>query len=206
MSSGTEPLARPALEPESADEPTRALWAGVRLVCGATAFFFFPFVYAFFYLRAIDSHAAWRPAGVEPPLWVGIVAIILVVKWSGLARVAYRAARRHAHRRALVAGWASLASGLAAIVVQVVGYASLGFGPASGAYASVYVAATGALALVLLGATIWLETVVVALHRTDLAPDGLPLEHVKRLQAIAFYALFLTGVAVVLFVLLYVVR
>ena len=203
MSAGVEPSGRPVLEPEAADEPTQALWVGTRLVCGSTAFFFLPFVYAYFYLRAVDPNDLWKPAGVDPPLWAGIAVTGCALVSTVLAHVAARGARSHAHGRALGAGWAAFALGLAAVIVQVGAYFQLGFGPTDGGFASVYVAATATLALVLFFAAIWLETVLVAFHRTKAAPDGLPLEQVRRLEAFAFYAAFLAGVALFLFVMLY---
>jgi heme/copper-type cytochrome/quinol oxidase subunit 3 len=203
VSAGIEGRGRPVLEPEAADEPTQALWVGTRLVCGSTAFFFLPFVYAYFYLRAIDPNDAWKPAAVDAPLWAGVAVTTCFLVWAVLAQIAARGAGAHAHGRALGAGWAAFAVGLAAIVLQGVAYARLGFGPTDGGFASVYLAATGALALVLFFATMWLETVLVAFHRTKSAPDGLPLEQVRRMHAFAFYATFLAGIAVVLFVILY---
>jgi heme/copper-type cytochrome/quinol oxidase subunit 3 len=203
VSSGVEPSGRPVLEPEAADEPTQALWVGTRLVCGSTAFFFLPFVYAYFYLRAVDPSGVWKPAGVDAPLWAGVAVTVCALVGAVLAHVAARGARSHAHGRALAAGWTAFALGIAAIVVQVGAYSRLGFGPMDGGFASVYIGATAALALVLFFATIWLETVLVAFHRTKAAPDGLPLEQVRRLEAFAFYASFLAGVAVFLFVILY---
>ena len=204
MSAGAESRARPpVLEPEAADEPTQALWVGTRLVCGSTAFFFLPFVYAFFYLRAVDTSDAWKPAGIETPLWAGIAVTTCALGWALLARLAAGDAMRHAHGRALGAGWAAFAVGLLAIVLQGAAYARLGFGPADGGFASVYVAASGALVLVLFLATMWLETVLVAFHRTKADPEGLPLEQVRRLQAFAFYSAFLAGIALVFFVILY---
>lgn len=203
MSAGVEGRGRPVLEPEAADEPTQALWFGTRLVCGSTAFFFLPFVYAYFYLRAVDSSDVWKPVGVDPPLWAGVAVTGCALVGAVLAHVAARGARSHAHGRALGAGWAAFAIGLAAIVVQVGAYFRLGFGPMDGGFASVYLAATATFALVLFFATIWLETVLVAFHRTKAAPDGLPLEQVRRLEAFGFYATFLAGIAVFLFVILY---
>jgi heme/copper-type cytochrome/quinol oxidase subunit 3 len=191
------------LEPEAADEPTQALWFGTRLVCGSTAFFFLPFVYAYFYLRAVDPSDLWKPAGIDPPLWVGVAVTGCALVAAGLAHIAARGAGNHAHGRALGAGWAAFALGLAAVVVQVAAYSRLGFGPMDGGFASVYVAATAAFALVLLFAAIWLETVLVAFHRTKDVPDGLPLEQVRRLEAIAFYAAFLAAIGLFFFVILY---
>ena len=52
----------------------------------------------------------------------------------------------------------ALALGLAAVVLQGIEYARLGFGPADGGYASVFAAWTGLNALFVLGTTLWAET------------------------------------------------
>lgn len=205
MSAGTESARRPVLEPEAADEPTQALWFGTRIVCGSTAFFFLPFVYAYFYLRAVDPRSTWKPPGIDAPLLGGVAVAACAVAWALSAHLAARGARNDAHGRALSAGWTSVGIGLATIAVQAIAYSRLGFGPTDGGFASVYVASTGAFLLVLLFATVWLETVLVAFHRTKAEPEGLPLEQVHRLEAFAFYASFLAGIAVFLFVILYLV-
>jgi len=205
MSATAKTEGRPVLEPEAADEPTQALWFGTRIVCGSTAFFFFPFVYAFFYLRSVDPGDTWKPAGVDAPLWAGVAVTACALGWAVIAQFAAHEARRHAHGHALGAGWTVVGLGVTATVIQGLAYARLGFGPTDGGFASVYVAATGALILVLLLATLWLETVLVAFHRTKEDPEGLPLEQVRRLEAFAFYAGFLTVIALLLFVILYLV-
>ena len=56
-------------------------------------------------------------------------------------------------------------SALVAIALQCVEYTTLGFGPASGAYASVFVGWTGFYALFALGGVYWLETQTASVWR-----------------------------------------
>ena len=49
-----------------------ATWTGVRLAVGGLSFAFGCFVFAYFYLRSLNSHGLWYPAGFTgPKLWTG---------------------------------------------------------------------------------------------------------------------------------------
>ena len=69
---------------------TGNLTIGVRLLCSATAFLFISFLFAFFYLRAVNSNGLWRPKGVEPVQSWGIAVVVLMI----LAAVVFDVARR----------------------------------------------------------------------------------------------------------------
>ena len=57
-----------------------ASWTGARLALGGLSFGFGAFVFAFFYLRSLNSHDLWYPAGfTDPQAWVGIVVMLLIV-------------------------------------------------------------------------------------------------------------------------------
>src|SRR5271155_5496423 len=64
-----------------------ASWTGVRLALGAMSFLFGAFVFAFFYLRSLNSHHLWYPKGVVingapwagPSLSLGVVIMACVV-------------------------------------------------------------------------------------------------------------------------------
>jgi heme/copper-type cytochrome/quinol oxidase subunit 3 len=184
------------IEPESPELVSRNLAAGVRLWAGATTFFFFCPFFAYFYLRSLDSAGLWRPAGVDPPQGSGAAVMALVVLSSLVLVLASRPERESAWRL-LVA--LSLVLGLAAVVLQCVAYARLGFGPTDGGYASVFVAWTGLNALFGLGTMIWLETLLAYGLRSR---DSLPLVR-PRLGALAFYWTYLAGLGVVMWVVLY---
>jgi hypothetical protein len=56
-----------------------ASWTGARLGIGALSFGFGAFVFAFFYLRSLNSHGLWYPAGFTgPQLWIGTLVMALV--------------------------------------------------------------------------------------------------------------------------------
>jgi heme/copper-type cytochrome/quinol oxidase subunit 3 len=169
---------------------------GIRLWAGATVFFFLGPFFAYLYLRSLNSLDQWRPAGIDPPQALGAATMALTVA----SAVALVLAGRASQQRWLPLGWLSLALGVASVVLQVVAYFRLGFGPMDGGYASVFVAWTGLTALFTLATMFWLETLLAYGLR---GPDEELLR--PRLAALAFYWPFLAGLAVVMWIVLYLV-
>ena len=54
------------VEREPPEVMARNLRVAAHLWSSATAFFFAAFLFAYFYLRALDSSAVWRPKHVDP--------------------------------------------------------------------------------------------------------------------------------------------
>ena len=73
---------RPGIEPEPPEWQPRAIWVGGRLLCGAITFFFVSFVFAYFYLRALDVNHNWTIGPVHPSQGLGlaIMALYLVAR------------------------------------------------------------------------------------------------------------------------------
>jgi heme/copper-type cytochrome/quinol oxidase subunit 3 len=184
------------IEPQSPELVPQNLAAGVRLWAGATTFFFFCPLFAYFYLRSLNSAGQWRPAGVDPPQGLGATVMAVAVVSSVVLLLASRPGRESTWR-SLVA--LSLVLGLAGFALQCVAYAGLGFGPTDGGYASVYVAWTTLNALFVLGTMIWLETLLAYGLRSR---DSLPLVR-PRLGPLAFYWTYLAGLGIVMWVVLY---
>lgn len=225
-------LAHPAtdyqvVESEPPEVLGRNLVTAGHLLASATAFFFLAFVFAYFYLRTLNNHGMWRPKGVNPSVAWGTVIVVCVVASAALTRLGladHRADRRSQWR---VKGLAAMVLGLLALVVQVVAWAKLGFGPADGAYASVYVGWTGFYFVFVLGAMFWLETVLATSYRyrgwaTGSATVGPgeasgdpdregedirdPVSLVRaELDALSFYWMFLAGIGVLTWIVLYLV-
>jgi heme/copper-type cytochrome/quinol oxidase subunit 3 len=131
---------------------------GFGLVGGATVMFFFGFVFAYFYLRSLDSNALWRPPGVEPPSGYGI-AIAAALAISALAfNYAARIAKQGREGWVALCGVA-LVLGLFACVAQAVEYAHIPFGPQSGGYASVFFGWT----------VLYIVVALIALYRVEIA-------------------------------------
>jgi heme/copper-type cytochrome/quinol oxidase subunit 3 len=153
------------VERESPEVLARNLRVASHLWSSATAFFFIAFLFAYFYLRSLDEHHAWKPKGVDAPTGWGAAVAACVVAAAVL--VAWGAADQRAGRRGLfrVKGVAALVLGVAAVVLQVVAWATLDWGPTNGGFASVYVGWTGLFALFVLGTLFWLETTVAVSFR-----------------------------------------
>ena len=166
------------VEQEPPEVLGRNLRAAGHLWASATVFFFVDFVFAFFYLRSLDNAGLWHPKGVTPPLGLGTAIIVCLLISVGLVWLGLR------ERRAAVIGdvwagslddrrlWAwrwrglaALAFGVAVVVLQCVEYATMGFGPTEGGYASVFVGWTGMLVVFVLSAMFWLETLLATSFR-----------------------------------------
>jgi hypothetical protein len=121
-----------------------------------------------------------------------------------------------------VKGVLALAALLVAVALQIVGWATQGFGPTEGGFASVYVGWTGLQALFVLGLAYWIETTLAtsiryrgaqnerATAEASRAAEGSrpdiddPLALVRpALEAVSFYAVFFAGLAVVAWAILY---
>ena len=223
-------LAHPATEYEVVEsEPpeilARNLASAGHLLASATAFFFLCFLFAYFYLRSVNNAHLWRPKHVDPSTAYGTVIMALIVVSALLVRLGladHRAGRRDAWR---LKGLAALVAGIAALVVQVVAWAALSFGPADGGFASVYVGWTAFGFLFVLGTLYWLETVLATSLPLQAAPrcpappepgeasgdrhrtahdirDPLSLVRAE-LVALSFYWTFLAGICVLAWIVLY---
>lgn len=202
----------PRIEPEPPEWQPRVLWIGARLLCGAASFFFISFIFAFFYLKSLDVNRAWKLGRhVSPSIGLG-VAIVLVLIISGV--LLWMASRRPGASLALGAGAVVLA--LAAVVLQCIQYANLGFGPANGAYASVYIGWTATFTVLMLFCIYWIETQVASMWRLSRgevtraveagvpAPDAVLAD--AGLRACSFFWTFYVAIGVITFVVLYLVK
>src|SRR6201982_4209577 len=61
-----------------------AAWTGSRLAIGGLAFLFGSFVFAYFYLRSLNSEGRWEGSGfTHPSLWMGTTIMLLAVLSAG---------------------------------------------------------------------------------------------------------------------------
>jgi heme/copper-type cytochrome/quinol oxidase subunit 3 len=193
------PIEAPELE-------ARIISVGAYLGAAAVGFFFMTFLFAFFYLRALNTNGLWaggKPGHhVHPALTVGIIVLVCVAASVALVRVALvglRSGRIHARG----AGVAALALGLAAIAVQCWQYTDLGFGPSEGGYASVYLGWTGFFSIVAFAVLLWLEMLLASSRPGgDLRPGRLEAD----LASFSVVWTVLGIVEVVAFILLYLVQ
>ena len=211
------------VENEPPDVLARNLRVAAQLWASATVFFFFAFLFAYFYLRSLNNAGLWHPKGVHPAQTLGALVMAVAVASAVLVRlglVDHRAGRRPQWRRK---GGAALALGVLALVLQVVEWATLGFGPTDGGYASVFYGWTAFQLLFSFGALWWLENVLATSIRYRGYPQRAPAPgHASGdpdrtahdiedpvtlvragLEGVSFYWAFLAGLGVVAWVILY---
>jgi heme/copper-type cytochrome/quinol oxidase subunit 3 len=191
-----------------------AAWTGGRLALGGLSFGFGAFVFAYFYLRSVNSHGLWHPAGFKGPQpWAGAVVMGLIVASALIQTLVLQ--RIKAGRKApwQAGATAALVLGLAAIGVQVWELLNLPFYPGSAGFASVFVGATPVFLAVVFGAMIWLEILVAKALRipeisfVEQPPTYAEAFRVQRFQASlsAFTVVwnYLAVIAVLFWVLFY---
>ncbi|MGI9184898.1 MAG: hypothetical protein ACR2GZ_08025 [Solirubrobacteraceae bacterium] len=163
----------PAIELEPPEWQSRAMWVSARQLCGAGAFFFVAFVFAYFYLRSLDTNNDWKIGhNINPSIGLGVVIVVVLV----ISAMAMRAASLKPELT-VAAGSAAVGLALLAIVLQVIEWTTLGFGPASGGYASVYIGWTGCYTVFMLLMVYWMETqVATAWRRRKLGVEPTPAQ------------------------------
>ena len=203
----------------------RNLVSASYLLAGATAFFFVAFLFGYFYLRSVNNGGMWKPSGVDASVGWGTAVVACYVASAVLVRLGladHAALRRDRWR---LEGVAALLAGVAGLVLQVIGWTKQGFGPADGGFASVYFGWTAFIFLFVLGTLLWLEMTLATSFRyrkisTGAPPPGHasgdphreahdirdPLSLVRaELIGLSFYWTFLAGIAVVTWVVLYLI-
>jgi heme/copper-type cytochrome/quinol oxidase subunit 3 len=135
-----------------------ALWTGTRLAVGGLCFLFGAFVFAFFYLRSLNSEGRWHGPGYHPPsiLW-GTVIMFLVLVSAGLQYAGLQQIKAGNKRLWQIAGLAALIMGLAAVGLQISELLYLPFWPGSSGYSSVFVGFYPVFLTVVLAVMVWLE-------------------------------------------------
>jgi heme/copper-type cytochrome/quinol oxidase subunit 3 len=193
-----------------------AAWTGARLAIGALAFLFGAFVFAYFYLRSLNPHGMWKPAGFIPPhLWAGTLIMGLIVVSAAVSAIALRRLKGGAKTAWQLGATAALVLGLAAIGVQIWELLSLPFFPGASGFASVFVGFCPVYVAVALAAMIWLETLVMGSLRLPAAWFAHPphvtgdVVNLQRFQASlsSFTAVwnFLAAMAILAWILFYLV-
>jgi heme/copper-type cytochrome/quinol oxidase subunit 3 len=214
------------VEAEPPELAARNMITGAHLWASATTFFFIDFLFAYFYLRVINNGGMWRPKHVDPSLALGTACTACIVAAAVVVRLGLadqRASRRPEWRRKGLVGLGLLA---AAIGLQIAEWSTQGFGLTDGGYASVYVGWTAFLFVFVLGTMYWLETVVAtAIRYRKIAVGGEPppghasgdphrmghdiadpISLVRaQLAAVSFYMQFVAAIAVVTWVILYLI-
>jgi len=139
-----------------------ASWTGARLAIGSMTFGFGAFVFAFFYLRSLNSHGDWYPSGFKPPqMWAGTLVMALVVA-SALVQTGVLQRIKAGHKGAWLGGATlALVLGLGAIGLQIWQLTDLPFPPGYDGFASVFVGFWPVFIAVSFGTMVWLETLIM---------------------------------------------
>ncbi len=203
----------------------RNLASAAHLFASATAMFFLGFIFAYFYLRSLNSNDLWRPKDIDPSMTLGTLVTAAWVLGAAVLWLGLRDRRADRRSRWRVKGAVALALGIAGIVLQVLEWSTLGFGPTEGGYASVFFGWTAFLVLFGLGAAFWLETTLATSirYRDTLLGSPEPGEasgDVYRvahdiqdplslvppsLEAVAFYWIYFATLVVIAWIILYLV-
>lgn len=212
------------VEEEPPEVIGRNLMSGAHLWASATSFFFIGFLFAYFYLRSLNNNGMWKPKHVDPSLTLGTVLTACVVAGAIVLRLGLDDQR--AERRSQWRAKGALALGLfaVAIALQIALWAVNSFGPTQGGYASVYIGWTAIEFVFLLGLIFWVETTLAtAIRYRNVRPgEAPPPGHASgdphrmrhdiadplsvigaQLAAVSFYSLFLAGIAVITWIILY---
>jgi heme/copper-type cytochrome/quinol oxidase subunit 3 len=183
---------------------------GARLLASAAAFVFISFLFAFLYLKTVDSNGLWRPRRVAPVQSWGIGVVVLTI----LSATGFDLARR------TVAGggetlWrrlspAALVIGVLAVAAQVLEWATISFKTDDGGWAAVFWGWTLMMLIFWLAGLYWMETLVAqSLRPKPAAPrSGTIGSEMLRPSAdgCALFLYTLVAVEVVAWVLLYLIK
>jgi heme/copper-type cytochrome/quinol oxidase subunit 3 len=174
MSSSDVPVVSPFAELEPPEILARNLQVGARILAAAQSFALLAFVFAYFYLRTLNSNGDWRPKHVDPSAGIGAAMVACLVAWALAYAYGVQRLGDGTESAWRVASLASLALGLGAFGLIIAQFASISFGPTSGGYASVFVGWHAFYGLNLLLVLAWLETLVAQslhAHTQEVAPE-----------------------------------
>lgn len=195
------------LETTIQDEPrewaSRSITVAAKMWCGAMAFFFAAFLFAYFYLKSLDLNHSWKiGAHVSPAGGIGVSVMGAFLLSAVLLAVG---SRRPSDRISM--GTVAIVLALIGIGLQFFEYSIAGFGPESGAYASVFFGWTAVYALGAFWGVYWMETQVAALWRATRNGFSEVDEELldAGLRACSTCWSFYAAVGVLMFVVLYLV-
>ena len=196
------------IEPEPPQWQPRAIWVGGRLLCGAISFFFASFVFAYFYLKALDVNHAWKIGHVVPDGGLGVAIAALFL----FSAVIYRLTATRPPD-VLAGGIIAIVFTLVAVALQFYEYTVLDFGAASGGYAAVFFGWTSTYAIVALMGIYWIEIQMASLWRVrrqgTMRETEVPTNEAALLQAgieaSSFYWAYFVAIGVLAYIVLYLV-
>jgi heme/copper-type cytochrome/quinol oxidase subunit 3 len=161
----SQPTAMSPAEEEAAfyhESALNASWTGVRLALGALSFGFGAFIFAFFYLRSLNSHGRWYWKGFPPPsIGLGTTIMVLIVVSAALQWLVLQNIKA-GHKKPWLAGAVvALVLGLVAVCLTIFELADLPFWPGASGFASVFVGFYPVFLAVVFCVMVWLEILIV---------------------------------------------
>jgi heme/copper-type cytochrome/quinol oxidase subunit 3 len=191
-----------------------ATWTGSRLAMGGLTFLFGSFVFAYFYLRSVNSNGRWHGSGfVQPSVAMGTIIIALIVISAGLQTAVLQRIKAGNKRAWQSGALAALVLGLAAVALMIIQLLFLPFWPGSSGYSSVFTGTYPVYLTVVLAVMVWLEILLMrsrslpAISFVEQPPTFTEAFAVQRFQASlsAFTAVwnYMAVVGIVFWVLFY---
>jgi heme/copper-type cytochrome/quinol oxidase subunit 3 len=182
-------------------------WTGVRLAIGALTFLFGSFVFAFFYLKSLNSHHLWYTAASHPQSSFGVTVMVLVVVSAAIQALALQRIKAGSKGPWLAGAAVALVLGLVAVSLQLYQLADLPFWPGASGFASVFVGYQPMFVSVVFGMMVWLEILIMRCRQipeisfVEQPPTYAEAFAVQRFQAsLSAFTLCWNYIAVVAFV------
>jgi heme/copper-type cytochrome/quinol oxidase subunit 3 len=193
-----------------------AAWTASRLAVGGLCFLFGAFVFAYFYLRSLNSAGRWQGSGYQPPsMLMGSIIMAAVVVSAGIQYAALQQIKAGRKELWQIGALIALVLGVGAVVLQIIELLFLPFWPGSSGFSSVFVGFYPVFLTILLAGMIWLETLLArsrfipAISFVEQPPTYTEAFAVQRFQAaLSGFTLvwnFLAAMAVLFWVLFYVI-
>jgi heme/copper-type cytochrome/quinol oxidase subunit 3 len=218
-----ETTASPALSPEDEEAAfyheasLNASWTGARLAIGGLSFAFGTFIFAFFYLRSLNSHGRWYPPNFHGPnVTLGTVIMAVVVVSAAVQTLALQRLKAGQKAPWMAGATVALVLGVAAVTLQILQLLFLPFWPGRDGFASVFTGSTPVSLFIELCAMIWLEMLIMQCRSipqisfVEQPPTFDEAFAVQRFQASlsAFTVVwnYLAVVAIVMWILFYFVK
>lgn len=199
-----------AARAEDVRQLTGNISIGARILASATAFLFMSFLFAFLYLRAVNSAGLWRPKGVGPVQTWGIAVLVLVILSAVVWDVARRGVTAGTESRWRTGSLVALALGVLVVVAQALEWATISFKTYQGGWAAVFWGWTAVFLLCWLGALYWMETLVAQSLRKPpaAAREGTAGSELLRPSADSclVFLYTLAVIEVIAYVLLYLIK
>jgi heme/copper-type cytochrome/quinol oxidase subunit 3 len=191
-----------------------AAWSGSRLAIGGLTFLFGAFVFAYFYLRSLNSSGRWQGSGyVAPSLWMGTTIMLLAVVSAGVHYFGLQRIKAGHKVTWQIDALVALGLGLAAVAFQIYQLTDLPFFPGSSGFASTFTGFYAVFLTTQLAVLVWLEILLArsrfipAISFVEQPPTYSETQTVQRFQASlsAFSAVwtYLALVALVFWFLFY---